>query len=133
MSLKTSGSEKVSYSKSSCLRLIFWNQLFKNSVSGITLNNDKYGRKNSYSITVHSYFRTQLTLLISGLCRSAHLSFTSRYLLKNQTITLRLANFYFYKTVCRQKNIWRNLTVSHYFRPVAKIGPKQRKTLVTIK
>ena len=32
-----------------------------------------------------------------------------------------------------KKNIWRKLTVREYFRPVAKIGPKPRKTLATVK
>ena len=102
MYLKTRGSEKVAYSKSSCLRLFFWNQLIKYSVSDITLNDDKYRRKNSHSITVRSCCRTHLTLLISGLCRSAHPSSISRCLLKNEPITLCLTKFYFHGTVSKK-------------------------------
>ena len=31
------------------------------------------------------------------------------------------------------KNIWRNLTVSQYFRPVVKMSPKPRKYFATVK
>ena len=40
---------------------------------------------------------------------------------------------YFHRTVCKQKIIRRNLTVSQYFRPVVKMGPQPRKTSVTLK
>ena len=79
----------------------FCNQPIKYSVSGINLNKDKYWRKNSRNITVCSCCRTHLTLLISRLCRSAHPSFISRCLLKNEPITLCCTNFYFHWTVCR--------------------------------
>ena len=48
------------------------------SVSGITLTNNKYRRKNSQSLTVHSCFQTHLTLFISWVCRSAHPFFVNR-------------------------------------------------------
>ena len=46
MSLKIRGSEKKPYSKSSCPRIIFPNQL---NISGITLNNAEDRRKSSHS------------------------------------------------------------------------------------
>ena len=91
-------SEKVPYSKSS-----FYNQLIKYSVSGITLTNDKYRKKNSHSITVRSCLRTHLTLFISRACRSAHPSFVNRCFLKNKPIFLRLTYFYFHRTVLSKK------------------------------
>ena len=93
-------SEKVPYSKSS-----FYNQLIKYSVSGITLTNDKYRKKNSHSITVRSCLRTHLTLFISGACRSGHSSFVNQCFVKNEPIILCLTNFYFHRTVLR-KNIF---------------------------
>ena len=67
MSLKTRNSEKVPYSKSSCSRLVFCNQLIKYSVLDITLSNDKDSRKNPHSITVVSFRRTHLTLFYKPL------------------------------------------------------------------
>ena len=91
-------SEKVPYSKSS-----FYNQLIKYSVSGITLTNDKYRRKNSHSITVCSCFRTHLTLFISGVCRPAQSSCVNRCFLKNEPIILCLTYFYFHRPVLNKK------------------------------
>ena len=68
---------KVPYSKSS-----FYNKLIKYSVSGITLINEKYKRKNSHSITVPSCLPTHLTLFILGACRPAHPSFVNLCFLK---------------------------------------------------
>ena len=132
MSLKTRGSEKVPCSKSSCSRLIFSKQLIKYSL----LNNHLqwYQRKkNSHSITVRSCCHTHLILFILEVSRSAHLSSISRCLLKNESVTLCLTEFYFQRTVCKQKNIWRNLAVSQYFRPVFKMGAKPGRTLVIVK
>ena len=56
MSLKTRGSEKVPYSKSSCSRLNFA------YVCGIILSNDKDRRKNSQNVTVLSCCQAHLTL-----------------------------------------------------------------------
>ena len=47
--------------------------------------------------------------------------------LKNSCCALCLTDFYFHRKVCRQKNIWRNLTVSQYFRVVVKMAPKPGK------
>ena len=43
-----------------------------------------------------------------------------------------LTECYFHRVVCKEKNIWRNSTVSQDFRPVAKIGPQPRKTSVLV-
>ena len=79
-----------------------------------------------------------LTLSLSNLLnpihiRSARPSFISWCLLKNEPITLCFTDFYFHRTVCKQKNIWRNLTVSQYLRPVVKVGPQPGKTSVIVK
>ena len=73
------------------------------SVSGITLTNDKYRRKNSHSITVRSCLRTHLTLFISGACGPAHPSFVNLCFLKNEPIILCLTYFYFQRTVLSKK------------------------------
>ena len=44
---KDKGSEKVTYSKGSCCKLIFFTQPIT-YVSGITLSNNNYRRKNSH-------------------------------------------------------------------------------------
>ena len=44
-----------------------------------------------------------------------------------------LTDFYFHRAVCKQKSIWRHLTVSQYFRPVVKMGPKRGEPLVIVK
>ena len=67
MSLKSRGSGKVLHLKSSCSRLIFCNQLFKYSVSGISLNNGKYTRKNFDSITEGSCCQCYINLFISQI------------------------------------------------------------------
>ena len=59
----------------------------------------------------------------------AQLPFVNKNL-KKLHYALCLTEFYFHRTVCKQKNSWRNLTVSQYFRPVVKMGPKTGKTLV---
>ena len=120
MSLKTRGSEKVPHSERSYSRLIFFNQLIKYSVFGISLSNYKYRRKNSHqSITVRSYCRSHLTLFISQGCADL--------------LDYCLTDCYFHRTVCKRKNIWRNLTISQYFRPVHKMGPKPGNTSVIVK
>ena len=55
-------------------------------VSGITLTNDKYRRKNAHSITLHSCFQTHLTLLISAECRSVNPSFVNGVSLKTKQL-----------------------------------------------
>ena len=65
------------------------------SVSGITLTNDKFTRKNSDSITMCSCFQTHLTVFISGMCRSVHPSFVNRCFLKNEPTILCLTYLIF--------------------------------------
>ena len=77
------------------------------------------------------YHQTQLNLLILCVCRSVQPSFISRCLLKNEPITLWLTFIFIGQYV--GKKIWRNLTVSQYLRPVAKMGSKPRKTAITVK
>ena len=95
MSLKTRGSEKVSYSKNSCSRLIFCNQLIKCSVSGITLSNDKDRRKNSHSITVFRCCRNHLTLfyklLLSYHCFTCLV--TDLRIARNRTVEVMRKSF----------------------------------------
>ena len=74
-----------------------------------------------------------VTLFISKVHRYAHPSFIIWCLLKNEPITLCLIDFHFRRAVCKEKNIWINLTVSQYFRPVVKMGPKPGKTSVIVK
>ena len=94
----------------------------------MALSNDKHRRKKCHSITLRSCCRTQLNIFISGVCRSAYNSFGILCLLKNEPITLCLTDFYFHRTVCKQKNIWRrNVTIGQYFRYVVKMGPKPKK------
>ena len=83
--------------------------------------------KRTHSITVHNCYQTHLTLLILDP------SFVGRCVLKDEPITLCLTDFYFHRTVCQQKNIRRNLTVSQYFRLVIKMGLKPGTTLVIVK
>ena len=134
MSLKTSGSEKVPYSKSSCLRLFS----ATNSLNKITLflvsfwpmiNTEERTLIASPCVAVW----THLTLFISGLCKSAHPSFIAGASLKTNQLLCAWLTFIFIRQPVSKKNIWRNLTVSQYFRPVVKMGPKSRKTLVTVK
>ena len=61
--------DKVSYSKSSCLRFIFCKQLIKYSVSVIILKNSNYRRKNSHTITICSWCPSHLILFIPVVCR----------------------------------------------------------------
>ena len=67
ISLKKRGSEKVLHLNSSYSRLIFCNQLFKYSVSGISLSNGKY-TKNFDSITEGSCCQCYLNLFTSQIC-----------------------------------------------------------------
>ena len=73
-------------------------------VSGITLSNEKYGRKNSQTITVRNCCWSRLTLFMLGVRKFARLT-------------------YFHRTFRKQKNIQINLTVSQYFWYVVKKGP----------
>ena len=100
--------------KSSCLRPFSCNKLIKCP--------QKKERKNSHSITNHDCCRT---LFISGVCRSAQPSFTNMCFFKNELIIL---TFYCIGQTVKN-NIWRNLTLSQYFRPVVKMDPKPRRTL----
>ena len=43
-------------------------------------------------------------------------------------LAICLTHCYFHRTVCKQNNIWGNLMVSQYFRPVVKMCSKPRKT-----
>ena len=108
------GSEKVSHSKSSYSRLSFCNQLI-HYVSGITLGNDKYRRRNSQGITMRSSCWSHLTLIISGVCSSAWLT---------AWITVIFIGQFVSKI---------NLTLSQCFRPVVKMGPQPRKASVILK
>ena len=135
MFLNTRGLEEVSYSKSSFSRLIFCNQHVV-YVSGITLSNDKYKRKNSHNMTVRNCCRTHVNFFkwvvgVSQIC--APLSFISWYFFKSQPVILCLNDFCYHRTVDNLKNIWRNLTIEQYFRAVLKMGPEPRKTSVTVK
>ena len=105
-----------------CSRLIFCNQLTKYSLFLLSLwAMIKHRTKNSYSITVRSCCRAHLTLFIS-----AHPFFISRCSLKtNQLHCARLT--FFHRTVSKQKAIWRNLTVSQYFKPVVKMDSQTGK------
>ena len=96
MSLQTRSSGKLTYSKSICSRLIFSNQLIEYSVSVINLNNDKYRRKNSHSITVRNCFQTHLTLRLDP-------SFVGRCPLKDKAINFCLTDVYFHRTLYSQK------------------------------
>ena len=69
--------------------------------SGITLTNDKNRRKNSYNITVCSWFRTYWTL--SGVSRSVQSTILNRCFFKNEPIILCLTYFYFPWTVLSKK------------------------------
>ena len=136
MSLEAKGSEKVPHSKISDPRLTFCNQLIKYSVSLVSLwamiNTQE--RTLKASLTVRSCCQLHfLILFLLGVCRSAHPSFISWYLLKNEPITLCLTNFCFHRTVWMQKDIRKNLTVSQYFRPIVKMSPKPGTTSVIVK
>ena len=121
MSLKTRGSEKVPYLKSSYLRPFFCNQLIK------------CFWYHSHSITVHTCCRTHLTLLIWRLCRSAHPTFIRWCLVKNEPITLCLTNFYFHSQSVSKKIDLEEFDGKSLLRPAAKMGPKPRKALVLVK
>ena len=54
----------------------------------------------------------------------AYLSFVIKNL-KNLSCALCLNDFYFHRKVCKQKNIWRNLTVSQYLGLSSKWVPKK--------
>ena len=95
------------------------------SVSGITLTSDKYRRKNSHSIILRSCLRTQA-------CRSAYPSFVNQCFFKNEPIILCLTYFCFHWTVSSKK-YFEEFDKSQHFRPVVKMGPKPRKTLVSVK
>ena len=94
------------------------------------MTTDKYRRNNSHCITVRSCLRTHLTLFILGLCRSVHTSFVNGVPLKTNQLFCTWLTFIL-KGQSYVKSVWRNLNVSQYFRPVVKMGPKLRKTLVT--
>ena len=130
------------HSKCSCFRLIFCNQLIKYSVYSVTLwamiNTEERTLIVSPCLAVveltqtYSY-REVVGWAGEGGCRSAHNSFISRCLLVNALITVWLTKFYFNRTVWEQKNAWRNLTASQYFKPVVRIDLKPRKTFLTLK
>ena len=48
-------------------------------------------------------------------------------------LTDYLTDCYFHRTVCKQKYVLRNLTVSQYFRAVVKMGRKRGKTSIIVK
>ena len=121
-SLKTRGLKKVPYSKSSFSRLIFCNQQIKYSMFLVSL----------WAI-INTKERTLTTSLCITVVELTPLSFISWCFLENQPITLCLTDFYFHRTVCKQKTIWRNLTVGQYFRALLKMGPKPGKTSVIVK
>ena len=62
----------------------------------------------------------------------APLSFMSQCLVKNQPITVLDQLLLSQRSLQAKKIIWWNLTVSQYFRPVAKMDSKPSKTLVTV-
>ena len=58
----------------------------------------------------------------------------SCYLLKNEAITLRFTDFYiFIGGSSTNKNILKNLALTHNFRPVVKMGPNPGKTVLIVK
>ena len=73
------------------------------SVSGITLTNDKYRRKNCHSITEHSCFQTHLTLSYWRCAELCTPLLQYRCFLKNEPIILRLTYFNFHRTVLNKK------------------------------
>ena len=111
LSIKARGSEKVLYSKSSYSRQIFFNHgriismLWVTKqilyVSGITLRNDNYIRKNSETIAVRSCSRNHLTLFIWLVRRSAYpcLLYAAFFGKTNRLFCAWMTPI-FYRTVC---------------------------------
>ena len=102
---KDRDSEKVPYSKGSCSQLTFFNQpiiysMFLESLWTIIITEER-----TQSIIVRSCCRTHVTLFLSGVWRSAGLSFISFCLLKREPITLYLTDLHYCRTVCKQKLI----------------------------
>ena len=68
---KDRGSEKLTYSKSSCSKLIFINQSITYSMFMVSLWAIIITEERNHAITVRSGCRTHLTLFLSRVCRSA--------------------------------------------------------------
>ena len=115
--------EKVPYSKSSCSRLIFSNQLIEYSLFLVLL-----------WVMINTEERTLTALQCVNIVKLTNLvildpSFVGLCLLKKDPITFCLT-FIFIGHFFRKKNIRRNLAVSHYFGFVVKMRRKPETTFV---
>ena len=133
MSFKIRSSEKVPYWKSSCSRLIFCNHLIKYS----------------FFVSLWAMIKTEERALTASpwlaVVNLTSTYFINRYLHRNKRMgiaanssilpsrwALCLTDFYFHRKVCKQKNVWRNLTRSQFLRRVVKVGTTPGKTLIVI-
>ena len=103
LSLKTRGWKKYLIQKVATLKLFSLTNQLTAFVSGVTLSNDNYRRKNFHTIILRSCCQTNL----SWGCPDLLQAIASR---KMKWVLNAWMTFIYCGTVCKQNHFWRNLS-----------------------